>query len=71
LSGAGALRRWLIRNCVERELMVDRKGLGILGCILATVTAAVTAMALTVVLSHIDGSLTLGAMEAADIAALR
>lgn len=51
--------------------MADRNGLGLFGCILGAVTAAVTAMALTVVLSHIDGSLTLEAMEAANIAALR
>jgi hypothetical protein len=51
--------------------MADRGGLGIVGCILFGVTAAVMLMALTVVLAHIDGSLALDAMPPADIAAMR
>jgi ABC-type lipoprotein release transport system permease subunit len=37
--------------------MADRKSLGIIGCLLGAVTAAVMAAALVVVQQHLDGRL--------------
>ena len=42
--------------------MVDRNGLGILGCVFGAVTVVVMLMACAVVLGHVNGSLAFDAM---------
>ena len=50
--------------------MADRKSLGIIGCIMGAVTAAVMAMAIVVVQQHLDGRLQIDNGRAVQAASL-
>jgi hypothetical protein len=51
-------------------IMADRRSLGMLGVMLCGVTAAVMLIAVVVVKNHIDGRLTLGAVQAPVVASV-